>query len=76
MMMMGSSNRGTTATASYGTTPQLVWKNRADLLAYSREEHDKLFAKLMAGARETEWTAPDPGRDGLHARALSAPPMC
>ena len=55
--------------------PQLFWKNRAELLACSREEHDKVFAKLVAGARETEQMAPAPGRDGLHARALSAPPM-
>ena len=33
---------------------QLFWKNRAELLACSHEEHDKDFAKLVAGARETE----------------------
>ena len=55
-------------------TPQLFRKNRAKLLAFSREEHDEVFIKLVAGARETEQMAPAPGRDGLHAGAESAPP--
>ena len=54
-------------------TPQLFRKNRAELLACSREEHDDVFIKLVAGALETEKMAP-PGRDGLHAGAGSAPP--
>jgi hypothetical protein len=52
-------------------TPQLFRKNRAELLACSCEEHDEVFVKLVAGARETEQMAFSLGRDGPHVGVWS-----
>jgi hypothetical protein len=64
----------TVSSVFQGLASQLFWRNRAELLACSCEELRAAVVKLVAAARETEQTAPAPGRDGLHAGAWSALP--
>ena len=71
-----STNRETTYrfTALQGLTPRLFWRHHAELLACSREKLVAVVVRLVAAARETEQTATDSDRDGLHVGAWGAPP--